>query len=168
MGSLTLRAFFRQYCSPLNSARQSDECWCFLTHSDSNGICSLFHSTIRNQIPCILSNRDVILQSTTGSGKTLAYLIPLTLLLMDYVPRSIGFSFSSSKPLISTKILLFWCWFLARNSPSRSKTRSSSSPRVSTAFARRCSSAAGAKSSRVIACTRTRTFWLRRQGGFWI
>ncbi|KNB43298.1 putative ATP-dependent RNA helicase [Blastocystis sp. subtype 4] len=35
-------------------------------------------------IPCILSNRDVILRSNTGSGKTLAYLIPLLLLLIDY------------------------------------------------------------------------------------
>mgnify|MGYP000725632610 FL=1 len=37
------------------------------------------------KIPCILSNRDVILRSNTGSGKTLAYLIPLLLLLIDYV-----------------------------------------------------------------------------------
>ena len=37
------------------------------------------------KIPCILSNRDVILRSNTGSGKSLAYLIPLLLLLIDYV-----------------------------------------------------------------------------------
>ena len=37
------------------------------------------------QIPCILSNRDVILCSNTGSGKTLSYLIPLLLLHHDYV-----------------------------------------------------------------------------------
>ena len=35
-------------------------------------------------IPCILSNRDVLLCSNTGSGKTLAYLLPLILLQLDY------------------------------------------------------------------------------------
>lgn len=43
------------------------------------------HSGVYVQIPCILSNRDVVLQSTTGSGKTIAYLLPLLLLQLDYV-----------------------------------------------------------------------------------
>lgn len=46
---------------------------------------SVSYQQSSEQIPCILSNRDVLLRSNTGSGKTLAYLIPLTLLQLDYV-----------------------------------------------------------------------------------
>ncbi|KAK8816858.1 hypothetical protein WA577_002652 [Blastocystis sp. JDR] len=35
-------------------------------------------------VPCVLSNRDVILQSNTGSGKTFAYVFPFILLQLDY------------------------------------------------------------------------------------